>query len=219
MPALDILNMKDNEGIDDIHRDISLLFAASGDIGNVVKSIIGLPEGYDGHLRVVINDFSFTVVARNIILLLTALVFEYEVAVPIMIHVWYSTLLPKCMVELLRKDILPHIEHVCLQIGDMPPESLQGNTFTFKNRSLRLVLQKEDWYELRGYFELPENFSPHDAQKIRDMVMLAPERVDYLDHYLNNQRADMRGATKKFQEDGILLPYGCSRKAFDTPNP
>lgn len=48
MPALDILNIKDNEGLDDVHRDVPLLFAASGDIINVVKTVVNIPKGNDG---------------------------------------------------------------------------------------------------------------------------------------------------------------------------
>jgi hypothetical protein len=57
MLALDILNIKDNEGeAETINRDIALLFAASGDLRNVVKSISGLPETYKGECSVVMND-------------------------------------------------------------------------------------------------------------------------------------------------------------------
>ena len=39
MPAVDILNMKENEGACDIYRDMNLFFAILGDIRNIVKSI------------------------------------------------------------------------------------------------------------------------------------------------------------------------------------
>ncbi|KAL9595911.1 MAG: hypothetical protein Q9179_004793 [Wetmoreana sp. 5 TL-2023] len=91
MPAVDMLNMEENEGAYDIHRDMNLLFAASGDIRNIVESITqGLLDGYDGRCTLVINDINFMVVARNAILLFVALSLEPDEAVPIMIHVWYS---------------------------------------------------------------------------------------------------------------------------------
>ena len=77
MPAVDMLNMKDNEGVCDTHSDTNLLFAASGDIRNVVKSVVeGLSDGYDGRCTLVINDINLMVVARNAILLFVAVSLE-----------------------------------------------------------------------------------------------------------------------------------------------
>jgi hypothetical protein len=219
MPALDILKMKENEGESDVHRDIALLFAASGDIRNVIKTIIGLPEEYDGHCTVVVNDINFTVIARNIILLLTALILEPEIAVPIMIHIWYSVLIPKSMLAILQEKLLPYIGEVCEKIKDKKPLSIQAKTFTFGNKSLRLLLEQKQWYALKNFFNVPSTFTAEEAQQVRRKIMLAPSRVDYLHRALNNQRPNMRMAMLKFRQDGILLPYGCSRQEFDTPNP
>jgi hypothetical protein len=102
MPAVDILNMEEGEGVHDIHRDMNLLFVASGDIRNVVKSIIeGLSYGYDGRCTLVINDINFMIVARNTLLLFVALSFEPDEAVTIMIYMWYSVLLPYVMINTL----------------------------------------------------------------------------------------------------------------------
>lgn len=46
LPALDILNIKDNEGPDASTRDFDLLFAASGDPRNIIKTVVGLPFNY-----------------------------------------------------------------------------------------------------------------------------------------------------------------------------
>lgn len=102
VPALDLLNVGKNEGIDDIlHRDFNLLFAASGDLRNVIKTVMGLPKDYCGYCKILMNDREFLVVARNIMLLMTAYHFEAETAVPIMIHLWYSSTMPASMVDAL----------------------------------------------------------------------------------------------------------------------
>jgi hypothetical protein len=67
---------------------MDLLFTTSGDIRNVVKSIIeGLLDRYNGRCTLVINDIDFIVVTRNAILLLVALSLKPEEAVTILIHV------------------------------------------------------------------------------------------------------------------------------------
>jgi hypothetical protein len=220
MPAVDLLNMEENEGVHSIHRDMSLLFAASGDIRNVVQSVVdGLPEGYAGRCTLTINDVNFMVVARNAILLLIALSFEANEAVITMMHVWYSALLPHIIGETLCGVAMGRIVEVCDKIKDKPSTSLLAKTFYFGKRSLRLVLKKQQWNELKDYFNVPQSLTVEDAQSIRRRVMLAPERIDYLHRALCNQPCPMRVATVTFREDGILLPHGASREHFDTPNP
>ena len=220
MPAINTLTARDNEGVCEIHRDMNLLFAASGDIRNVVKSIVeGLPNGYEHRCLLVINDINFMVVARNAILLFVALSLEPNKAAMIMIHLWYSALLPHVMVETLCNEVLGRIVDVCEKIKDKPSTSLQAKTFSFGKRSLRLVLKKYQWDELKDYFAVPRALTQEDAQVIRRRVMLARERVDYLDRALCNQPPPIRVATVTFRKDGILLPHGASREKFDTPNP
>lgn len=220
MPAVDVLNMEENEGAYDIHRDMNLLFAASGDIRNIIESIKqGLLDGYDGRCTLVINDINFMVVARNAILLFAALSLEPDEAVPIMIHVWYSALLPHVMIDTLWHVVLGRIVEVCEKIKDKPSTSLQAKTFSFGKRSLRLVLKKHQWDELKDYFNVPRGLTKEGAQAIRRSVMLASERIDYLHRALCNQPSPIRVATVTFREDGIILPHGASREKFDTPNP
>lgn len=220
MPAIDILNMKNIESVCDIRRDVNLLFAASGDIRNVVKSMTeGLPDGYSGRCLLVINDINFMIVARNVVLLFVALSFEPDLAAAMMIHIWYSALLPHDMLDSLRQVMLGKVVEVCDKIKNKPLAFLQAKTFLFGKRTLRLVLKKHQWNELKDYLNTPEDLTLEIAQTIRRRVMLAPERVDYLHRALCNQPSAMRVATMTFRKDGILLPHGASRDQFDVPNP
>jgi len=220
MPAVDMLNTAQNECVSEVHRDIRLLFAASGDIRNVIKSIAdGLPNGYNGQCSLVINDINFMVVARNAILLLVALSLETDDAVMTMIHVWYSALLPHVMIDTLWHAVLGRIVDVCEKIKNKPSTSFQAKTFSFGKTSLRLVLKKHQWDELKEYFSVPQGLAKQDAQAIRRQCMLAPERADYLHRALCNQPPSIRVATMRFREDGILLPHSASREKFDIPNP
>jgi hypothetical protein len=220
MPAVNILNTGKSKKDCDVHRDLDLLFAASGDIRNVIKSITeGLPAGFDGRCTLVINDINFMVVTRNTILLFVALSLEPEEAVAILIHVWYSALVPHIMKDTLSNVALGRIVEVCEKIKYKSSNSLQAKTFSFGRRSLRLVLKKHQWDELKDYFSIPQDLTQEDAQAIRRRIMLAPERVDYLHRALCNQPVPIRVATVTFREDGILLPHGASREDFDIPNP
>lgn len=196
-----------------------LTLPASGDMRNVVKTLAGLPESFPGKCEVVINDKDFDIVARNVILLLVALSFSPAKAVPIMIHIWYSALIPKAFYDDLRASVLPLFVDVCAKIKAKPEEILQAKTWTFGSRSLRLILPKKDWDRLPQYLTNPEELSITKAHDIRVAITLAPQRIDYLHRALYDQPPRWRICHKRFRQDGILAPFGVSRKQFDTPNP
>lgn len=219
VPALDILNLEDNEKNVDPKHNFALLFAASGDPRNVFKTIAGLPAQHEGKCDVVLNDWDFDIVARNAIMLLVALHYDPEVAVPMIIHIWYSALLPSGMVQSLQFDILPMIEEVCGKIKSKARDSLQSKTFIIRGRTLRLVLKKEDWMNLMAYFQVPEGLSAKEAQMLRHDIVLAPARVDYRERAMLQWPPALRLGEMYFRSAGVFLPFGCSLAAFDTPNP
>ncbi|KAJ6197800.1 hypothetical protein J3E72DRAFT_375270 [Bipolaris maydis] len=156
MPALDILQLQNNEGgTCATSHDFNLLFAASGDLRNVIKTIVGLPEGYQGECVAVLNDMDFIIVARNAIMLLIALQFEHDIAVPMIIHLWYSALLPRVMVQAIQSTILPMIEHVCQKIKNKPDGALQVKTFEISGRKLSITLKKDEWARLARFCQVP----------------------------------------------------------------
>ncbi|KAF4626516.1 hypothetical protein G7Y89_g11646 [Cudoniella acicularis] len=216
MPALDMLRATKNER-DQLPDNLRLLFA--GDIRNVVKTISELTTKFGGKCEVVVNDRDFDIVARNAILLLSALVFEPMMAAPIMIHIWYSALIPKKFYRLLQDHVLPLIEDVCAKIRAKPSEKLQSKTWTYGKRSLKLVLEKKQWDKLPFYLKVPAGLTAAKAQNIRRSVMLAPERKDYVDRTAYNRPPSWRVCFMKFREEGILAPFGMSREDFSTPNP
>lgn len=211
-----------------------LTIAASGDILHVVKTIANLPDTMTQQLRVSMNDREFDVVAGNVILLLLALTAqdftnideakETDSASDIaeaLIHVWYSALIPSNVLSLLKDRVKPLITYVCDRTADRPLNSVLAKTWTFSGgQSLRLVLKKKDWSRLQRFFDVPDGMTAGDAVQIRTAVTLAPERADYRDRwYYKDASPSMRIAKQRFREDGVLLPFGHPRAAFDVPDP
>ncbi len=192
---------------------------ASGDLRNLIKSVLGLPQRYTGTLETVVNDRDLDIVSRNAILLLTALHFDPNTAAILMLHLWYSALLPGWILDQLREFILPLIQDVCTKIEAKPSRTIVSSKWAFGARSLQLVLSREHWNLLLSYFEVPEGLSPTKAQQIRRETTMARERKDYVDRALYKMPPGWRAGTMKFRYDGLLLPYGASRREFDTPNP
>lgn len=201
----------------DIH--LAYLVLASGDLRNVIKSILGLPDGFEKRCEVFINDKDGDIVARNAILLLTALCLDYDTSVEAMIHIWYSVLMPWDTLHSVREAILPLINDVCAKTEGKDPGQFLGKTWKFGSRELRLVLTRYQWTQLPTYLETSAGFNESKARSLRASVTMAPERVDYVHRFFCTQPPEWRVARARFREDGILLPFGASRKDFDTPNP
>lgn len=192
---------------------------ASGDIRNVVETVISVPDGLSHGLSIVINDKDLDIVARNLILLLIAYVVDdAEQAVDCMIHFWYSAMLTKRHTSLFSDTVLPLLKDVCTKINSRAPGSLLGKTWTFKSGSLRLVLTKESWFDLLSSVTAPATLTPECANEARKAIMLAHAHRDNHDLDLFERQPRHRVCLARFREDGILLPFGHSRASFDQPN-
>ncbi|GFG26617.1 monoterpene epsilon-lactone hydrolase [Aspergillus udagawae] len=219
IPAFDVLRLGLNEG-EGYGGVIRILFAASGDLRNIVKTIARLPNSYSQPLELTVNDRDFEIVARNVILLLIALIVEeVDEAVDCIIHFWYSAFVRESDVDVLRHRIRPLIEDVCNKIKDKKTESLLAKTWNFGRHSLRVVLERSSWDRLLAVVDPPAGLTADRAREVRAAITLAESRKDYRDRYMYYQSPSHRIAFNKFREDGLLLPFGSIRHEFREPNP
>jgi hypothetical protein len=166
------------------------------------------------------NDRDLDIVTRNAIMLLIALVVDnIDEAVDCIVHVWYSVLIRKSDLNILQQRIRPLIESVCENIKSKASSSRLGKTWTFGQRSLRLVLEKSSWDSLLSSMNIPEGLTAEQANQIRTAVTLNESRKDYRDRHLLFQSPSHRIAKNRFQRDGLLLPFGSRRYDFREPNP
>ena len=193
---------------------------ASGDLRNVIKTVAGLPSTYNHSLDITLNDRDFDIVARNLILLLIALTVEQvDEAVDCILHLWYSALVRESDIDILQRHIRPLIEDVCGKIKDKTSGGLFGKTWTFRQRSLRVVLEKSSWVRLLSFVNKPMGLTAEQALKVRAATTLADSRRDYRDRYMCRLPPLRRIAFTKFRQDGLLLPFGHPRHEFREPNP
>ncbi|KAI0849407.1 hypothetical protein F5Y00DRAFT_269392 [Daldinia vernicosa] len=219
VPAFDVIQLKHNEGVD-FQNPLNLLFPASGDMRNVILSIANL-HSYNGPLGIVLNDKEMDIVARNAIFLLTFFVEDNPIiAAEYVLHLWYSALITGPCQSFLRDRIRPMIKNICDKIIDKPGSLLLAKTWSFgNNSSLRLVLSRDKWFSFLSYFDVPQGLTEDTAQRVRRAVMLAPERVDYVDRVMCLKTPAGRLCMSKFRVDGILLPFSQTREEFRVPNP
>lgn len=152
-------------------------------------------------------------------LILLLAVEDKATAVDCVLHVWYSAQIEKSHVELLDTTVRPLIEDMCQKIAKKPEDILLAKTWSWGTKSIRLVLSKRAWEATLSYISLPTGLSSQRAHDLRLAVTLAPQRKDHVDRYLFTQTPTQRVCVMKYRRDGILLPFGNSRKSYDVPNP
>lgn len=198
----------------------------------MVQTVRYLPDPYMSRVHVTINDLDFEVMARNVMLLLYVLSSldsydstddQIDVAriAQELIHLWYSAFLTEELCFEFRTRVLPFVTEVCAKTKNETMHATIDETWVFSSGcSMRLVLRREQWIWLSQYFEIPRSISKEAAHALRTATTLAPERVDCRDRwYFKDLNPPVRVAKQRFREDGVLIPFGHSRKGFDVPNP
>ncbi|KAJ5189293.1 hypothetical protein N7491_005621 [Penicillium cf. griseofulvum] len=218
MPAVDLLKLDANEG-QDAPPKIRILLASSHDIRNMVKTIARLPVTYSGQCEIVMNGIHSGIFCQNVVLVLVAFHFRPEEATPIMVHLWYSAMIPASVLEALQAKLLPLIQEVCAEAAQKRSVPIFKMAWKKNKASLQVELPRHEWERLREYLQVPSRLSATTAARNRQEVTMAPKREDELHRFLYAQPQYWRVSSMKFRSDGILLPFGCSREAFDTPNP
>lgn len=166
------------------------------------------------------NDRDLDIVARNIILLLVAMVVEdIDAASDCMVHLWYSALVRESDLNILHQQIRPLIIDVCTKIADKACATLHAKTWTFGQRSVRVILRKSSWSRLLSFLDMPTGLDTDQAQTRRTNITVAESRRDYRDRYLCLIPSSHRVPFSRFREDGLLLPFGFPRHDFQVPNP
>ncbi|RYP29502.1 hypothetical protein DL767_006692 [Monosporascus sp. MG133] len=219
VPAYDVLKLQPNEG-STYSKDLDLLFAASGDLRNVVATVASIPREYSRKVNIVLNDRDSDVVARNTVMLLVMLTQEDPMlAAETVLHIWYSAFVTQSVIDVINGKPRQLVQAVCTKIEGREPDVVLAKTWTFGERSLPLVLTKDQWISLLSHFDLPTGLTYEMAKQNRVGITLAPERVDFRERGYFAQKPSSRIVNMRFREEGILLPFGRRRDAFIHPNP
>ncbi|KIM26482.1 hypothetical protein M408DRAFT_25436 [Serendipita vermifera MAFF 305830] len=215
VPAIDVLNLQKNEGVD-YQKDLSLCFAASGDLRNILLTINRIPMDYQGQLSIVMNDLQPRVTFRNLLILSVILEIEDKfLAADIALHLWYSAFMPAEYEVQMLSAAAARIIKSKKQSRSISAES--GDT-----ESTRLILNLSD--RIRAEFvslsEQVGSRTPDHASAANELssVMFAPHRIDYQDRYHCKLKPAHRVAMQAYRSFGLVLPFGAANAQFNTPN-
>jgi len=185
-----------------------------------LKTVAALPESYSGTLTVTIDDHEPHITARNVILcILAASASNVNEASECIVHVWYSAFLRRSDLELLNVHVLPLVQEVCSKFEDESSDSLHLKTWQAGKCSIRLGMTKEAWQLLLSCLKLCPELTLEQAQALRLAAINDPKDQDIRELITLTKLSNHRVSVQRFKEDGNMLPFGDSRKAFVVPNP
>ncbi|KAG9313498.1 hypothetical protein JVU11DRAFT_5824 [Chiua virens] len=208
-PAVDIVNLKDNER--DKTRDLSLAFVASGDLRSVIRTINALGSDYTGRLHILLNDASKPIVSRNIVLLLILGTMSNEsVAADIALHFWYSVFLP----EEYRLRVLALLALILQQCA----ENTEPLSVRLGRRARLTCLVPPEITDHLLYTAGP-TLSASRARDEYERVYATPARLDARNRALAGVNPCHSLAFMAFWRSGIVLPLSVSSDHHTAPNP
>ncbi|KAF0399376.1 hypothetical protein F8M41_009723 [Gigaspora margarita] len=212
MPAIDILKLSLNELKDNkstYKNPINLLFAASGDLNDVIATVNGISLDFNQEINIFINDFAERVTIRNFVMLYLLAKLGKN-AIDAVIHIWYSSALTN---EQWHKttDLLANILY-----DKFDPHTKKDYLFDFDKLKIYTHFKPQTWKCLFGMVLCPIDLQT--AIDMRTKIMLDPTRKDYLHQHMQGLTPGERICYDYFRRNGILLPYGVSNVHHNTPN-
>ncbi|KAH0826539.1 hypothetical protein J3R83DRAFT_4892 [Lanmaoa asiatica] len=208
VPAMDILNLSNNEK--DLKRNLSLMFAASGDLRNIVATVNALGSDYSGQLNILLNDLNPYVVSRNITLLLILGTIPDEIiAADTALHFWYSVFMPmeyRLRIQSMVSTLLKNDSSADPMVAPLGPHSTM--TCLVSSDVRRLLMEN-----------VGPVMSPDQAQNEYKRVRKAPSRADFRDRMYMGLKPSHRLAFLEYRRFGIILPFGALNAHCNVPNP
>ncbi|KAL8784828.1 MAG: hypothetical protein Q9213_003732 [Squamulea squamosa] len=215
-PALNALNLADNEGLD-YDKDLNLLFAASGDFRNIVATVNTLPGNYSNAATTVINDRDDLLTARTVIFLLIALIEDSALAAELILHLWYSSRLTPTLMSVLGSKITPEMSRSVEAAEDKNQGDLISQSWSLHSATVSVHLSRTQWYFILKVLQAKHSVA--ESEPNRQSITVSKRRSDHRERHYYNLTPSMRLCSHKFRQGGVLLPFGYSDKNFNVVNP
>ncbi|KJZ73421.1 hypothetical protein HIM_07215 [Hirsutella minnesotensis 3608] len=222
--ATDVLNLDKNEGRY-YDGDLDLLFTGDSGIRHFIYSIVKMPETASPKMFVAFNETTSTHLARTFLALALLSARDYD---PILnaeavVHMWYSAKLPRRYLDHIQTVVRVHTGNALDNIAQAHLVQTDGNPrrtrlhWSMNRMSVDAELLPAQWMSVREHtFPLVRlNAGECALLRLKDSRRHTEPSVRFLARMTRSRALGVI----RWQQDGLLLPYGHPREDFDTPNP
>ncbi|XP_077869702.1 LOW QUALITY PROTEIN: uncharacterized protein LOC144361773 [Saccoglossus kowalevskii] len=198
-PAVDLLNLKQNEWEGDARPDkFSLLLCGAGDLRNVIKTGASLPSEYNGHVMFHINDISQHIQARNVLFLYLLFTCDDVISMSeMLVQIWYSL----CLTELCWKVLERNLKELIRSDASTILKNTSGKCKISVNHLDRIKLIWKLWLKV-GQHGGP---AFHIALQRKWLISKDAEAEMGWMNYVNRAPVHHRVSLQEWWEGAILL--------------
>ncbi|CAH1233515.1 SLC18A2 [Branchiostoma lanceolatum] len=201
-PALDLIKIDQNEG--EYPDKMAVLLAGVGNLRNVMATVAGLKQPFDGSVHFVLNDNDRQVLARNVFFLHFLWKYKGEENVAQQLtQIWYSVKIAEEEATMAQESLTELL-------------SLPGGTDTLCGD--RVTMSAEQFSQIRPVFELwlslltGEKVLQMTPQEQLRLTYQIPSAADGVDMFLHCIPKRHRSAANDWFTRGILLPRSDPRR-------
>jgi Domain of unknown function (DUF4470) len=190
-----------------------MMYLASGDIRNMIRTVNGLPEDYRGKCEILCNDRNPIVANRNLVILFALLTDGPSPveAAELATHLMYSSVLPIPMATFFYRCI------DTIYAADAAEGAISTIALNTRGKGKLYSIQtSKDMRRIVDMFlstyELPKALTSMHG------IMLNPSREDYRDRYMSILQPAHRLGFLRFRTSGVLAPFFADVTHFTQPN-
>ncbi|KAL4252947.1 MYND-type zinc finger protein samB [Abortiporus biennis] len=209
LPPIDVLNLSQNEN--DSTRDYKVLFNASSDFRNVIRTVNKLPNDYSGHLVIVLNDSDCWVTARNIVLLLMLSTYrDPDQAAELAVHLWFSLFVTIKHQYNILDQLLKFLSTI----------TASDRIFAYPMRENLFMsgeLSKE-CYSIINQIVRKTHKEDYTTRQI-DKLWNTPASKERIRYRYPRMNPSHRASSNKYREKGILIPHWAEDRDYCVANP
>ncbi|KAF7309412.1 DUF4470 domain-containing protein [Mycena indigotica] len=215
VPAMDCLQIKNNEEQSGAFDDLKLCFPASADIRDMIRTVNSLPHNFTGYCDILLNDTNPILLNRTLVILFILLSSgpSLEEAAEFCTHLLYSAALPGAGAAYVKRCV----DFIYGGGGEHEADlSFQRSLDTRGEGKLYSVQPSTG---IKRLLEMCQSSYPlATALKGMREITLSPDQLDFREKYYATLKPAHRMSFHRFQETGILVPFAHNTVNFTEPN-
>ena len=192
----------------------SACLAESGDLSDMVYTILSVPDEYEGEITLHLNHASPNVAFRNMLSLLATGTLA-ELSCDVVIQLWYSVAMTCDQMEIITKMLGKLVQYSEGKVVNGP---YSASLPKLPHVTLTVDLDQKHWFVmLENTLESPRHIGK--CMEDRNKYFLSPQGKRYSVEMLTTLSSHQRVSWDNFVKHGMLLPLGAFNAHHNVLNP